>query len=111
MISSENELPIVRQCKLVALAPSTYYYRPAPICEEDLQIMFRLDHLHLEMPFAGARMIRDTLRLEGYRIGRKHVTTLMRKMGLAGCGKRRGCRIYFAVIFRYNENSSSRYFV
>ncbi len=82
MIADEHALPIVRQCALVALAPSTYYYRPLPICEADVQVMARIDRLHLEMPFAGARMIRDTLRLEGYRIGRKHVTTLMCKMGL-----------------------------
>ena len=82
MIAGEHELPIVRQCALVALAPSTYYYRPLPISEADVQMMARIDRLHLEMPFAGARMILDTLRLEGYRSGRKHVTTLMRKMGL-----------------------------
>ena len=45
-------------------------------------MMFRLDQLHLDMPFAGARMLRDTLRAEGFPIGRKHATTLMRRMGL-----------------------------
>lgn len=44
--------------------------------------MLRMDQLHLEMPFAGARMLRDKLRLEGYHIGRKHAATLMRRMGL-----------------------------
>lgn len=82
MISPENKLPIVRQCELIALAPSTFYYNPEPISEEDLKLMFRIDQLHLEMPFAGARMLRDKLGKEGFRIGRKHVTTLMRRMGL-----------------------------
>ena len=82
MISSEHELPIARQCALIALAPATFYYRPEPVSEDDLKIMFRIDELHLEMPFAGARMLRDRLRQEGHRIGRKHVTTLMRRMGL-----------------------------
>jgi len=82
MVSPEHKLPIVRQCDLIALAPSTFYYKPAPISEDDLQLMFRIDQLHLEMPFAGARMLRDTLHQEGFRIGRKHVTTLMRRMGL-----------------------------
>ena len=82
MISSEHELPIVRQCALTALAPSTFYYRREPVSEEDLKIMLRIDELHLEMPFAGARMLRDSLRQEDHLIGRKHVTTLMRRMGL-----------------------------
>lgn len=82
MITSEHELPIVRQCELIALAPSTFYYKPEPVNEADLTLMFRLDQLHLEMPFAGARMLRDRLRAEGHRIGRKHVATLMRRMGL-----------------------------
>jgi putative transposase len=82
MISAEHDLPIVRQCELIALAPSTFYYQPEPISEADLKIMFSIDELHLQMPFAGARMLRDKLREQGHIIGRKHVTTLMRRMGL-----------------------------
>lgn len=82
MITAEHKLPIVRQCELIALAPSTFYYKPEPISEADLKLMLRLDQLHLEMPFAGARMLRDRLREEGYGVGRKHVATLMRRMGL-----------------------------
>jgi putative transposase len=44
--------------------------------------MRRLDELHLELPFAGSRMLRDLLRREGFAVGRKHVATLMRKMGI-----------------------------
>jgi len=82
MISPEHPLPVVQQCGLIALAPSTFYYRPEPVSEQDLKTMLRMDQLHLEMPFAGARMLRDKLRLEGYHIGRKHAATLMRRMGL-----------------------------
>lgn len=82
MISAEHELPIARQCELVALAPSTFYYKPEPVSEADLKLMFRIDELHLEMPFAGSRMLRDRLRAEGHTVGRKHVSTLMRQMGL-----------------------------
>ncbi len=46
-----------------------------------LQLMRRIDELHLEYPFAGSRMLRDMLRREGQQIGRKHVRTLMKKMG------------------------------
>lgn len=82
MITAEHKLPVVRQCELIALAPSTFYYKPEPVSEIDLALMLRLDQLHLEMPFAGSRMLRDRLREEGHRIGRKHVATLMRRMGL-----------------------------
>lgn len=44
--------------------------------------MRRIDELHLEYPFAGARMLRDLLKLEGIEIGRKHVSTLMNKMDI-----------------------------
>jgi putative transposase len=44
--------------------------------------MRRIDELHLEHPFAGARMLRDLLRLDGFEAGRKHVATLMRSMGI-----------------------------
>ena len=45
--------------------------------------MRRMDELHLEFPFAGSRMLRDLLNREGTRIGRRHVATLMRRMGVA----------------------------
>ena len=82
MIEREYELPIVQQCELIGLAPSTLYYKSEPVKEDELKLMLRIDQLHLEMPFAGARMLRDKLREEGFRIGRKHVATLMRRMGL-----------------------------
>lgn len=82
MISAEHDLPIVRQCEIIALAPSTFYHKPEPVSEADMKIMLRLDQLHLEMPFVGARMLRNKLREDGYRIGRKHAATLMRRMGL-----------------------------
>ena len=44
--------------------------------------MRRIDELHLELPFAGARMLRDLLRVEGFSVGRKHMTTQMRRMGI-----------------------------
>jgi putative transposase len=58
------------------------YYLPRPVPEADLAIMRRLDRLHLEFPFAGARMLRGMLAAEGCKIGRRHVKTLMRRMGI-----------------------------
>jgi putative transposase len=82
MIDSTHSLPIVRQAQLLDLSRSSVYYRPQPTPEADLALMRRLDELHLEHPFAGARMLRDMLRREGVVVGRKRVATLMRKMGL-----------------------------
>ena len=82
MITRTHTLPIVRQCQLLALSRSTAYYQPTPVSATDLALMRRIDELHLEHPFAGARMLRDLLRREGHAIGRRHVATLMRRMGL-----------------------------
>ena len=83
MIDREHELPVVRQCELLALAHSTAYYRPLPMSEADLTLMRRIDELHLKWPFLGARRLRDLLQKEGFQAGRKHVATLMGKMGIA----------------------------
>ena len=58
------------------------YYTAKPVSDEDLKLMRRVDELHLELPFAGARMLRDLLRGQGIAVGRKHMTTLMRRMGI-----------------------------
>lgn len=82
MIDRNHDLPVTRQCRILRLARSTAYYRPAPVADEDLALMHRIDELHLDFPFAGARMLRDMLKREGQVIGRKHVGTLMKKMGI-----------------------------
>ena len=82
MINRTHALPIVRQCQLLALSRSTAYYQPTPVSAEDLALMRRIDELHLDHPFAGARMLRDLLRREGHSIGRRHVSTLMTRLGI-----------------------------
>ena len=83
MINPEHPLPVVRQCQLLGLARSTAYYAPLPTSETDLALMRRLDELHLKWPFLGARKLRDLLNRDGFEAGRKHVGTLMRKMGIS----------------------------
>ncbi len=80
MIDRTHDLPVVQQCQLLRLARSMVYYSPKPTSPEDLALMRRIDELHLEHPFAGSRMLRDMLKLEGHRIGRKRVSRLMKKM-------------------------------
>ncbi len=88
MIDRTHELPVARQCQILSLARSTAYYKPQEASEADLAMMRRMDELHLECPFAGSRLLRDMLKLEGYSVGRKHVATLMRKMGIAAIYKK-----------------------
>ena len=75
-------LSIVRQAQLLDLLRSSVYYLPQATPEAQLALMRRIDELHLKHLFAGARMLRDLLRHEGHSIGRKHVATLMRRMGI-----------------------------
>lgn len=82
MIDRTHPLPVVRQCQLLQLARSTAYYQLTPTSETTLALMRRIDELHLNYPFAGARMLRDLLRHEGHAIGRRQVATLMRRMGI-----------------------------
>jgi putative transposase len=82
MIDTDHRLPVVRQAQLLELSRSSIYYLPRPTPAEDLVLMRRIDELHLERPFAGSRMMRDFLKGEGHFIGRKHVATLMRTMGI-----------------------------
>ena len=78
-----------RQAELLDLSRSNVYYLPRPVSEADLALMRRIDELHLNFPFAGARMLRDMLKLEGFMVGRKHVRTLMEKMGIAAMYRKR----------------------
>ena len=82
MIDHTHPLPVRRQCQLLKLARSTAYYQPTPVSETARALMRRIDELHLQYPFAGARMLRDLLRHEGHAVGRRHVATLMRRMGI-----------------------------
>ena len=72
----------MRQCKILELARSTAYYQPQPVSPEDLALMRRIDELHLEMPYTGARMLSRLLRREGKPVGRKRVSTLMQRMDI-----------------------------
>ena len=80
MIDRSDDLAITRQARVLGISRGSVYYRPRAISGADLSIMRRMDELHLEYPFAGSRMLRDLLTVEGFKIGRQHVTTLMKRM-------------------------------
>src|SRR5258707_7851069 len=88
MIDRAHDLPITKQAEALNISRSSVYYLPRLVPDADLAIMRRLDRLHLEFPFAGSRMLRGLLAAEGCKIGRRHVKTLMRRMGIEALYRR-----------------------
>ena len=88
MIDREHDLPISKQAEALNISRGSVYYLPRPVSAADHEIMRRLDRLHLEFPFAGSRMLRDLLAAEGCKIGRRHVKTLMKRMGIEALYRR-----------------------
>ena len=82
MIDRTHDLSIAKQAKVLGISRGSVYYLPRSVSAADLAIMRRMDELHLEFPFAGSRMLRDLLTQEGINIGRRHVSTLMKRMGI-----------------------------
>jgi putative transposase len=82
MIDRDHELPVSKQCAALGISRGSVYYEPVGVSASDLPLMRRLDELHLEHPHAGSRMLRDLLAAEGSKIGRRHVRTLMERMGM-----------------------------
>lgn len=82
MIDGGGELSVKRQAELLDVSRASVYYRPRPVTARDLKLMRRIDELHLEAPFYGARKITAQLQREGHEVGRRHVRTLMRRMGI-----------------------------
>ena len=82
MIDRDHPLSVSRQARLLNISRGSVYYLPRSVSAADLALMRRIDELHLEYPFMGARMLRDQLYLQGTRVGRRHVATLMKDMGI-----------------------------
>jgi len=82
MIDHEHALPVTCQAELLQISRSSLYYIEKPVSAADLELMREIDRLHLDYPFAGARMLRDLLRAVGYKAGRRHIGALMRLMGI-----------------------------
>jgi putative transposase len=88
MITPSHDLPVTRQARVLGISRGAFHYKARPVPPRDLAIMRRIDELHLERPFAGSRMPRDMLNREGVIIGRRHVATLMKRMGIAAIYRR-----------------------
>ncbi len=91
MIDRTHELPIKQQAKLAGISRGSVYYLPKPVSSEDLDLMGRIDRLHLEHPFMGSRQLRDQLHRQGYpHVGRDRVRGLMRRMGVEALFRKPG---------------------
>jgi putative transposase len=82
MIDRDRPLPVSKQAVILDLSRSSLYYEPAGISERDLALMAAMDEIHLRLPFYGSRRIKDELLDRGFPVGRQHVATLMRQMGI-----------------------------
>lgn len=83
MIDQKHQrLSIRRQCRILHMGRSSYYYSPVGETPFNLELMRKIDELFMECPFYGSRQMRDSLRDLDYEVGRKRVQRLMRKMGL-----------------------------
>ena len=88
MIDREHDLAIAKQAEALNISRGSVYYLPRSVSAVDLALMRRIDELHLEFPFAGSRMLRGLLSAEGCKIGRRHVKTLMKRMGIEALYRR-----------------------
>ena len=88
MIDRDHALNVSKQAEAVGIARSTVYYLPRPVPAADLELMRQIDRLHMEFPFAGSRMLRRLLAANGSKVGRRHVKTLMLRMGIEALYRR-----------------------
>lgn len=82
LVEPDARLSMRRQCELLGVNRSSLYYQPTEPDAEALELMRRMDELHLQHPFFGRRMMTQTLKAEGRIINHKRVQRLMRVMGL-----------------------------
>ena len=82
MIDPTAKISVSRQAIMLGISRGSVYYQPRPVSVADLKLMHRIDKLHMEFPFAGSRMLQGLLVQEGFKAGRLHVATLMKRMGI-----------------------------
>jgi putative transposase len=88
MIDRKHKLSITSQASALGISRGSVYYQSRLVSVTDLALMRRIDELHLDYPFAGSRMLKGLLVGEGYKTGRLHVRTLMRRMGIEAIYRR-----------------------
>lgn len=103
MIDRTHPLSVSRQAKLLNISRGSLYYLPKPTRPKDLAIMDAIDRLHLDFPFMGSRQLGRALVRQGHNVGRLHVRSLMRKMGISALAPQPGtsCRNPQHKVFPY----------
>jgi putative transposase len=89
MIAPNAALSVSRQCTLLGIARSSFYYQPRPSSAADLDLLNRLDRIFTEHPVYGSRRLQVMLLREGISVGRRRIRRLMRKLGLAAVRPKR----------------------
>lgn len=80
--ADDPRLSVSRQCELLELSRSSYYYEPARTSQEDLELMRRIDELYMKWPFLGSRRMTLELSTKDFPVNRKRIQRLMRVMGI-----------------------------
>ncbi len=80
---NDPKISIQRQCALVSISRSAFYYQPPGETPLNLALMRLIDEAFLETPWYGSRQMARHLRRQGYRVGRMRVRRLMARMGLS----------------------------
>jgi len=107
MIDRTHPLSLTRQAEALGISRGAVYYLPRPMSAWDLALMRAIDALHLDFPFAGARMLRRLLRHDFPGVGRRRIATLMQHMGVAaicpqpGTSRRHRAHPVFPYLLRH----------
>ena len=88
MIDRTHRLGVGRQAKALGISRGSVCSLPRPMSDADLALLRRIDEVHLDHPFAGSRMLGGMLKAEGHEVGRLHVATLMKTMGIEALYRR-----------------------
>lgn len=82
MVEPQHEsLSVMRQCELLGVSRSSFYYEPVVPSAEELEICRLMDQQYLKTPFYGSRRMAVWLRRQGFNVNRKRVQRLMRQLG------------------------------
>ena len=84
MIDATAKPSVSRQAIVLGISRGSVCYPPRPVSDADLKLMHRTRKLHMEFAFAGSRMLQGLLIQEGFKVGRRQVATLMKRMGRGG---------------------------
>lgn len=86
LVRSHSDLSVERQCELLELNVSTYYYKPAEKTAEELaraeKVRAAIDRWHTDMPYLGSRKLAAAITAEGLSTNRKEIRRFMREMGI-----------------------------